>query len=90
MQQNNVAGCPPGVPVKLELWRNRDKQAIDSRDAEGSTDATIIIEHAHLHIPIGSLDISLFNTYETTLRKSLAKIRFRRWVIRVREGELSA
>ena len=58
-QRNNMAGIPPGIVVKLELWRNKDELMIDSFD--GSPDAKIVIENIHLHVPIGALDMSLFN-----------------------------
>ena len=77
----NVAGIPPGCPIKIELWRNKDKLAIDSRTS--GNDATIIIESIKLHLPIGSLDMSLFNDYEKILHKHPARVRFRRWVVRV-------
>ena len=54
-----MAGVPPGIVVKLELWRNKDELLIDCFDA--SPDVKIIIEKAHLHVPIGALDMSLFN-----------------------------
>lgn len=77
---NNFAGVPPGCPIKIELWRNKSKVLIDSPDA--AVDAEIIIENCHLHIPVGALDMSIFNDYEMSLRKHVARIRFRRWVVR--------
>ena len=102
-KQTNSAGIPPGIALKIELWRNKDQSAVDSLDA--APDSKIIIESAKLHIPIGNLDMSLFNgnlkllftphvaqvsilvqkfcsEYEATLRRSVARIRFRRWVCR--------
>ena len=58
-KQTNSAGIPPGIALKIELWRNKDESAVDSFDA--APDAKIIIESAKLHIPIGNLDMSLFN-----------------------------
>ena len=54
-----MAGIPPGIVVKLELWRQKNELLIDCFDA--SPDATVIIEKALLHVPIGQLDMSLFN-----------------------------
>ena len=54
-----MAGVPPGIEVKLELWRNKDEVMLDSKSA--NPDAKIVIVEAHLHVPIGTLDMSLFN-----------------------------
>ena len=54
-----MAGIPPGIVVKLELWRNKMELLIDCFDAD--PDVLIIIEKALLHVPIGQLDMSLFN-----------------------------
>ena len=54
-----MAGVPPGIEIKLELWRNKDEVMVDCLDAD--PDAKIIIVEAHLHVPIGTLDMSLFN-----------------------------
>ena len=57
-----MAGIPPGIIVKVELWRNKDEFMVDCFDA--APDAKIVIESAKLHVPIGTLDMSLFNGNE--------------------------
>ena len=76
---------PPGIQITLELWRSKDEIAVDGfpfGNPANQPDARIVIEHAHLHVPIGTLDMSLFNEYEASLRRSVARIRFRRWTVR--------
>ena len=74
-----------GVTVKIELWRAPDTiavQAFEYGTPKVQPDARIVVEQCHLHVPVAVIELSLFNDFEKTLRRSVARIRFRRWIVR--------
>ena len=43
----------------------------------------VTITQFHLHVPIGYMSTEIFNHYEESLQKMVARLYFRRWTVRV-------
>eukprot|EP00093_Oithona_nana_P001986 01986.XXX_29950_29107_1 [CDS] Oithona nana genome sequencing. len=78
-------GIPPGVEVRITLTKNKDSVAIhtfDTSTSSSTVDYKLKITRAHLHVEVAQMTTEIFNDYEAKLARSVATLRFRRWVTR--------
>ena len=72
---------PPGISVSILLYGQDPKIAVQSFDA--NPDISLKITKATLHVPVGVLSSNAYSKYEMELQSRNAKLRLRRWIVKV-------